>query len=182
MLQEDTEPTEEQSNAQTCSNKKDKQSGDVTISPKKRSSITAQSINSVEGHLVLQQPDGSVDVSDSASAAVSAPTPPSAMQHQTSLDQSVIQGVKSAIANLDFSTTTETEEIVAEPLEKILESKPIKEKRDALEKKLKSLRKTHEKEKLKVSMQLKNSEGDAFKKTKFYMSNKLVKRLSSKNM
>lgn len=154
-----------------------------TISPKKRSSITAQSINSVEGHFVLQQTDGGgVDVSDSASAAAAAaPSLPPAMQHQQSLDQSAISGVKSAIANLDL-TTTESEEIVAEPLEKILDSKPIKEKRDALEKKLKSLRKTHEKEKLKVSVQLKNNDGEAIKKTKFYMSNKLVKRLSSKNM
>lgn len=171
----------------SSNNKKEKLTGETaktnTISPKKRSSITAQSINSVEGHLVLQQPDGSIDVGDSAAAVMT--TPPSSVpivQHQPSLDQSAISGVKSTIANLDLSST-EMEEIVAEPFEKILESKLIKEKRDALEKKLKSLRKTHDKEKLKVSLQLKNSEPtETNKKSKFYMSNKLVKRLSSKNM
>lgn len=125
---------------------------------------------------MLQQPDGSVDVSDSAPPV----SLPPMMQHQASLDSSAISGVKSAIANLDLSSN-ELEEIVAEPLEKIMECKPIKEKRDALEKKLKSLRKTHEKEKVKISLQHKNSETGE-KKSKFYMSNKLVKRLSSKNM
>lgn len=73
------------------------------------------------------------------------------------------------------------DDLVAEPLEKILEHKLIREKRDSMEKKLKLLRKGHDKEKLKV---LPNKTGDSegMKKSKFYMGQKLVKRLSTKTM
>lgn len=73
------------------------------------------------------------------------------------------------------------EEIVAEPIEKILENKLVKEKKLELEKKLETLRKKHEKEKMRLQSQ-KSGEFGAEKRSKFYMSHKLVKRLSSKNM
>lgn len=73
------------------------------------------------------------------------------------------------------------EEIVAEPLEKILENKLVKEKRFELDKKLEALRKKHEKEKMRLQSQ-KSGESGTEKRSKFYMSHKLVKRLSSKNM
>lgn len=73
------------------------------------------------------------------------------------------------------------EEIVAEPLEKILENKLVKEKKLELDKKLEALRKKHEKEKMRLQSQ-KSGDFGSEKRSKFYMSHKLVKRLSSKNM
>lgn len=70
---------------------------------------------------------------------------------------------------------------MAESLEKLMENKLVKEKRLELEKKLESLRKKHEKERLRVHSQKGSIDGEKHK-SKFYMSNKLVKRLSSKNM
>ncbi|XP_014229604.1 1-phosphatidylinositol 4,5-bisphosphate phosphodiesterase classes I and II isoform X1 [Trichogramma pretiosum] len=73
------------------------------------------------------------------------------------------------------------EDIVAESLEKLMENKLVKEKKMELEKKLESLKKKQEKEKVKVQ----NSKGlvdSDNKKSKFNMGNKLVKRLSSKNI
>lgn len=58
-----------------------------------------------------------------------------------------------------------------------MENKLVREKRMELEKKLESLRKKHEKEK----QRMQSIDGEKHK-SKFYMSNKLVKRLSSKNM
>ncbi|CAB3385464.1 Hypothetical predicted protein [Cloeon dipterum] len=73
-------------------------------------------------------------------------------------------------------------EICAESLEQLMESKVVKEKKMELEKKLENLRKKHEKEKARFGGQ-KTTSGDADKsKGKFYMSHKLVKRLSSKNI
>uniref|UniRef100_A0A6E8VYQ8 1-phosphatidylinositol 4,5-bisphosphate phosphodiesterase n=1 Tax=Anopheles coluzzii TaxID=1518534 RepID=A0A6E8VYQ8_ANOCL len=76
--------------------------------------------------------------------------------------------------------------IVADPLEKIFEDKQIRKKREALEKELKALKKSHDKEKLKIHAAQKSTDlggGDApVKKSKFGMGNKLVKRFSSKNM
>lgn len=76
---------------------------------------------------------------------------------------------------------TVSDDIVAESLEKLMENKLVKEKKMELEKKLESLRKKHEKEKMRVQSQ-KGSIDSEKHKSKFYMSNKLVKRLSSKNM
>lgn len=73
------------------------------------------------------------------------------------------------------------EEIIAEPVEKILENKLVKEKKLELDKKLEALRKKHDKEKVRLQTQ-KSGEFGAEKRSKFYMSHKLVKRLSSKNM
>lgn len=67
------------------------------------------------------------------------------------------------------------EELVAESLEKLMENKVVKEKKAELEKKLEALRKKHEKEKQRLN-------SADFDKTKNFFTNKLVKRLSSKNM
>ncbi|XP_073990729.1 phospholipase C at 21C isoform X2 [Rhodnius prolixus] len=73
---------------------------------------------------------------------------------------------------------TQIEEIVADPVESFMDSKSVKEKKVELEKKLEALRKKQEKEKMRLQCSLDPDKP----KTKFYMSNKLVKRLSSKNM
>lgn len=75
-------------------------------------------------------------------------------------------------------TTNEADEIVAEKLEKIFEHKSIREKREALEKKIRALKKSHDKKKIEV---VQNEIGDG-KKSSIFSSNRLVKRLSSKNM
>lgn len=88
--------------------------------------------------------------------------------------------VKSATLprNLPEITSNEADEIVAESLEKIFEHKTIREKREALEKKIRALRKSHDKKKIEVAQ---NEIGDG-KKPSIFSSNRLVKRLSSKNM
>lgn len=73
-------------------------------------------------------------------------------------------------------------DISAETLEKILENKLVREKRLEMEKKLESLRKKHDKEKLRVTSHKSGDLTDGIRKSKFYMGNKLVKRLSSKNI
>lgn len=144
-------------------------------SPKKRPSITAALINSVDHHAV-----DSTTVSD---ATASSTTLPTTISHQQSVDLPT-SNLKTAYLT-PSEISSEADDIKAEPLEKILEHKLIREKREALEKKLKSLRKTHEKDKLKLSSQRSGDVTDgatSSKKSKFYMSTKLVKRLSSKNM
>lgn len=74
----------------------------------------------------------------------------------------------------------EADDIVAETLEKILEHKTIREKREAMEKKLRSLKKNHDKKKVEVAQQEIGDGGG--KKSSIFSSNRLVKRLSSKNM
>lgn len=91
-----------------------------------------------------------------------------------------VEPVKSATLprNLPEVTSNEADEIVAESLEKIFEHKTIREKREALEKKIRALRKSHDKKKIEVAQ---NEIGDG-KKSSIFSSNRLVKRLSSKNM
>lgn len=73
----------------------------------------------------------------------------------------------------------EFEELVAEPLDKILENKLVKEKKLELDKKLDNLRKKHEKKK----MSLNSQKSTDFSEKRSKLANmKLVKRLSSKNM
>lgn len=72
------------------------------------------------------------------------------------------------------------EEIVAEPLEKLLENKLVKEKKMELDKKLENLRKKHEKKK--ITLQSQKSSGDGTEKRSKLINMKLVKRLSSKSM
>lgn len=80
-----------------------------------------------------------------------------------------------------------SEELEVETLEQILACKPVREKRIELEKKVESLRKKHEKERARAAhLQQKSCDfggsDSTARRTKFYMTNKLVKRLSSKNM
>jgi phosphatidylinositol phospholipase C, beta len=69
----------------------------------------------------------------------------------------------------------EADDIVAETLEKILEHKSIREKREALEKKIRVLKKNHDKKKIEA---VQSDVGEGKKSS----INKLVKKLSSKNM
>lgn len=71
------------------------------------------------------------------------------------------------------------DELSAEPLEKILENKLVKEKKLELDKKLESLRRKHEKKKMALTPQ---KSGDYFEKKSKLVNMKLVKRLSSKSM
>lgn len=91
-----------------------------------------------------------------------------------------------AVANVQNPKTAEAIEadaIVADSLESILDHKVIREKRLEMEKKLESLRKKHDKEKVRICAASSRSGGESSeKKSKFNVGNKLVKRLSSKNM
>jgi len=82
---------------------------------------------------------------------------------------------------LQLASVTVSDEIIAESLEKLMENKLVREKKMELEKKLESLRKKHEKEKMRLQSQKASLDGEKHR-SKFYMSNRLVKRLSSKNM
>lgn len=72
------------------------------------------------------------------------------------------------------------EEIVAEPLEKILDNKLVKEKKLELDKKLENLRKKHEKKKITLQSQ-KSGDFSGEKKSKL-MNMKLLRRISNTNM
>ncbi|BES94527.1 phospholipase C [Nesidiocoris tenuis] len=76
------------------------------------------------------------------------------------------------------TTASLIDEVVADPVEVFLECKPVREKKLELEKKLENLRKKQDKERLRLQA----SQDPDKPRTKFYMSNKLVKRLSNKNM
>lgn len=96
------------------------------------------------------------------------------IQHQHSLDSSAQTSIKQI-----ESSQFELESLTAEPLEKILEHKSVREKLAEMEKKLESLRKKHDKEKVKI-ITSKSSLLDSSKKPKF--ASKLVKRISNKNL
>ncbi|XP_055712184.1 1-phosphatidylinositol 4,5-bisphosphate phosphodiesterase classes I and II isoform X1 [Phlebotomus papatasi] len=179
VLTEDMEPTAEDDVPNSCPKKELKVCEGVSGSPKHRISIAPSASLSVE---ILADGDSDVSFNTSAASgslqvtsatAVSSTSVSSSVIQQTSIDQSISSSSKSAEA-------TEADAIVAEPLGKILEHKLIREKRAEMEKKLESLRKKHDKEKVRVSAQKSSEQSD--KKSKFYMSNKLVKRLSSKNI
>lgn len=133
-------------------------------SPKHRQSIVAATSLSIDTSTL----DFECDISGASSHSI---------QHQQSVDHQSSNSSTKATAE-----PTEIIEIIAEPLEKILDNKLVKEKRMELEKKLESMRKKHDKEKLRVSSQKSGDLADGMKKSKFYMNNKLVKRLSNKNM
>lgn len=108
------------------------------------------------------------------------------IQHQLSLDQSCSTSRAAATLNSAAipitSDLSECNDIVAESLDKILDNKLVREKRAELEKKLETLRKKHDKEKLRVTSHRSGDLTDGIRRSKFYMNNKLVKRLSNKNM
>ncbi|XP_017857436.1 PREDICTED: 1-phosphatidylinositol 4,5-bisphosphate phosphodiesterase classes I and II isoform X3 [Drosophila arizonae] len=139
----------------------------LATSPKHRASISIITSSSVEQP--TDRPDGGRN-DDNVSIVTSG------IQHQHSLDQSVSTSIRQVeLSQFDVDL------VIAEPLEKILEHKSVREKRLEMEKKLESLRKKHDKEKLKIAGQ-KLSPLDGGKKPKFTITNKLVKRLSNKSL
>ncbi|KAL0109390.1 hypothetical protein PUN28_014453 [Cardiocondyla obscurior] len=92
-----------------------------------------------------------------------------------------VQPVDTSISKSPLNASSISDEIVAESFEKLMENKLVKEKKMELEKKLESLRKKHEKEKMRLQSQKASFDGEKHR-SKFYMSNRLVKRLSSKNI
>ncbi|XP_015596066.1 1-phosphatidylinositol 4,5-bisphosphate phosphodiesterase classes I and II isoform X2 [Cephus cinctus] len=92
-----------------------------------------------------------------------------------------IQPADAAINKSPINANYMSDEIVAESFEKLMENKLVREKKMELEKKLESLRKKQEKEKMRIQSQKGSLDGEKHK-SKFYMSHKLVKRLSSKNI
>lgn len=148
-----------------ASSKKNIRSMDtITInSPKHRCSISATTSNSID---IIQ--DTEVDSTAGASYNL--------IQHQQSLDSSTLLAVKSTV---DAANAVNIE---AESLDRILDNKLVREKRLEMEKKLESLRKKHDKEKVRVTAHRSGDLSEGIRKSKFYMNNKLVKRLSSKHM
>ncbi|XP_044732001.1 1-phosphatidylinositol 4,5-bisphosphate phosphodiesterase classes I and II isoform X2 [Chrysoperla carnea] len=156
--------------------------GDTTESdthPKKSGSNTANKTNTEVVGNGSPAPRHSI----SAIATMSIETVPENDQDNVTTSNAQTSGSTSIEQNtLPKSTESAlAEEIVAEPLEKILENKLVKEKKTELDKKLEALRKKHEKEKMRLQSQ-KSGEFGAERRSKFYMSHKLVKRLSSKNI
>ncbi|XP_032591917.1 1-phosphatidylinositol 4,5-bisphosphate phosphodiesterase classes I and II isoform X2 [Drosophila grimshawi] len=135
-----------------------------TTSPKPRPSISVQATISVD--LPSDRTDGQRN--DDSSIAI--------LQHESSLDASG----STSLRQVDTSQF-DVNRVFAEPLDKILEHKSVREKRLEMEKKLESLRKKHDKEKLKIAGQ-KSSPLDGGKKPKFTITNKLVKRLSNRSL
>lgn len=180
VLEEDMEPNnddgencKEQSSVGTLK-KEIKQSDTATSSPKHRSTFGPSTIHSTsvtEANLVesLSNIDsnfvsGSLNVNIGPNSTVSNPS-----QLNESSKNATLPRVQPEIF------TNEADDIVAETLEKILEHKSIREKRETLEKKIRLLRKSHDKKKVEVSQ---NEVSDGKKSS----INKLVKKLSSKNM
>lgn len=158
----------------------------ISNSPRHRGSIVPSTGNSMSLDIDLDSSGGGCDVGGSGGGGGSSIGYSGAtMQHQQSLDGGGSGSVSSTLmaARAAAELPIETIEIVAEPLERIFDNKLVREKRLEMEKKLESMRKKHDKEKLRVTGQ--RSGGDlteGIRKSKFYMNNKLVKRLSSKNM
>lgn len=185
--------------------------GHGPCSPKHRVSIVAAHAahsldTSLDAHVAAAYgsdgPDGGGAGSGPSTTTTATTT---SMPHQQSLDAS---GGASSTTNTSTRIAIDAHDlpdIVAESLEALLATKPVREKRLELEKKLDSLRKKHDKDKLKVASALRAAaaaSGDAAavaaaqgapstaaaassssdRKTKFYMNNPLVKRLSSKHM
>lgn len=150
------------------------------VSPK-RTSIAATSSFSMDASL-----GGDVESSAAGGSSVAGSSSSQMIQHQLSLDQTCSTSKTSiALSASPISSSTEIIEvidIVAEPLEKILDHKLVREKRSEMERKLDSMRKKHDKEKVRVTSQRSGDLTESIRKSKFYMNNKLVKRLSNKNM
>lgn len=89
--------------------------------------------------------------------------------------------VDSSASKSPVNASSMSEEISAESLEKLMENKLVKEKRTELDKKLESLKKKHEKEKMRIQSQKTSIDGEKHK-TKFHISHKFIKRLSSNNI
>lgn len=192
VLQEDMEPTEDEA-TENCKGtptlgtlKKDAKSIDsASNSPKHRSSVATSAAAANDSSNVAD----TLSISDqnngesSTGGYVTIATTASSSNYTTNALSSLPADLTTATSTVKSSTLpripppdfSECEDIVAETLEKILEHKSIREKREALEKKIRVLRKSHDKKKVEL-VQNEISEG---KKSSI---NKLVKKLSSKNM
>lgn len=169
--------------------KKELRSLEVRTSPKQRASIVAASSLSMDASIGNHEPaEYTVAGSGTGTGATAASISTHPIQHQLSLDQSCST---SKASSMQLSSTTsipltaelsECQDIVAESLEKILDNKLVREKRIEMEKKLETMRKKHDKEKLRATAQRSGDLTDGIRKSKFYMNNKLVKRLSNKNL
>ncbi|XP_017756521.1 PREDICTED: 1-phosphatidylinositol 4,5-bisphosphate phosphodiesterase classes I and II [Eufriesea mexicana] len=108
---------------------------------------------------------------------------PDTQDNEDGTPASTVQVVDASANKSPVNVSGIGDEIMAEPLEKLMENKLVRDKKIELEKKLESLRKKHEKEKLKMQTQTQKGSIDGEKqKSKFYVSQKLVKRLSSRNI
>ncbi|XP_013102545.1 1-phosphatidylinositol 4,5-bisphosphate phosphodiesterase classes I and II isoform X3 [Stomoxys calcitrans] len=172
VLQEDTEPIlneEDVTNSfvfvQVGGQKKELRPVESsTISPKHRSSISASAALNTE--VSTSRDTGDCVVNNTMQS----------IQHQHSLDSTA--QTSTSIKQIE-SSQFDVESLTAEPLDKILEHKTVREKRLEMEKKLDTLRKKHDKEKVKITG-AKSSPLESSKKTKF--ASKLVKRISNKNL
>ncbi|KAG7213901.1 hypothetical protein KM043_003103 [Ampulex compressa] len=106
---------------------------------------------------------------------------PEAQEAEEGAPSALVQVIETTANKSPVNASSMTDDIVAESLEKLMESKVVREKKMELEKKLESLRKKHEKEKMRMQSQKGSLDGEKHK-SKFYMSHKLVKRLSSRNI
>lgn len=97
------------------------------------------------------------------------------IQQQLSIDANLPTCSKQMETTISYG-----DNLHAESLEVILNSKLVRERQIELERKLDMIRKKHDKEKLKI-MALKLSSSQE-KKKKFGLTNKLVKRLSNRTM
>jgi phosphatidylinositol phospholipase C, beta len=193
VLQEDMEPTEDEA-AENCKGtptlgtlkKEAKQTDTASSSPKHRASFTTSALHSAnDSNLadtlsISDQNNG--ESSTGGGGYVATLTTASSSNYTANALSSLPAELTTATSTVKSSTLprnpppdSECDDIVAETLEKILEHKSIREKREALEKKIRVLRKSHDKKKVEL-VQNEISEG---KKSSI---NKLVKKLSSKNM
>ncbi|XP_012253501.2 1-phosphatidylinositol 4,5-bisphosphate phosphodiesterase classes I and II isoform X2 [Athalia rosae] len=106
---------------------------------------------------------------------------PEVQELEDSLVTPALLPTDTSVTKSPVNMSTVNDEIIAESFEKLMENKLIKDKKMELDKKLESLRKKHEKEKMRLQSQKGSLDGEKHK-SKFYMSQKLVKRLSSKNI
>lgn len=181
VLEEDMEPSnddgtencKDQSSVGTLK-KEIKQSDTASSSPKHRSSIGTSAAHSTNANDTIMT--DLLPISDnniaSGSLGINVGTNLSATTPSQQVESSKISTLPRCTPEI---MTNEADDIVAETLEKILEHKSIKEKRETLEKKIRTLRKSHDKKKIELAQ---NEIGDGKKSS----INKLVKKLSSKNM
>ncbi|XP_077286123.1 phospholipase C at 21C isoform X2 [Arctopsyche grandis] len=202
----ETEGSEDQLGSVPASVKKDaasalKQGKGANWSPRHRASVAG-----ITHQGSLQQPTpvplaaassspniAAEPVSTSLISPSTAPVPSASVDGDN--DQTTTQEVQAkTISTLDQSLNVAacgealpSEELEAESFERVMNSKTVKEKRAELEKKVETLKRKHEKERARAlhghqrSCDLSSSDSAA-RRTKFYMTNKLVKRLSSKNI
>ncbi|XP_052899038.1 1-phosphatidylinositol 4,5-bisphosphate phosphodiesterase classes I and II [Anopheles moucheti] len=207
VLQEDMEPTEEDSFVVVSlgTNKKGdtlkSSENNTTSSPARQRSVAGnQSSHGAAGTVGTAESDAEREPPlEAITKMVALPVAQSSSVDHPNIPASKQSTAREPTVGPIITTTTNTSsagvgdsanhpdggKIVADPLEKIFDDKQIRKKREALEKELKALKKSHDKEKLKIHAAQKSTDvgGDApVKKSKFGMGNKLVKRFSSKNM